>query len=423
MTNKKEALVNFPETLNGLWDEAFLRIVPEMPFIIWQDERKTRTISWKEAIALAHCMAGFLLSRGINKGDTFGVLSINNPALIYIDIAGRLIGAIPVMIPEYANTTQVSEIARQTEMKMILVSDPDTYHRALAALGTNFKVKDIVTLFDDEQVLVPGRTAIFDWLIDPGKVYWREHLPEIRQLKASVVSDEICCISYQTREVDEVSSMIDTHASLLKKLYSILPQYSELSEAKSLMPCVPYWDLNNRLKGYYLPLYYNMKVYLPHGTSSIENALRSMQPELVLMSSAQINGLYDRIVGKISLKGWMSRGRYLRALKTGAKYLQALDNQKKPGVLLNWNYRNGKKLMRKGLLKPLNPNLKAIMLSDSGISEPAITFFLHIDLPVYNSNGEKITQANRTSVLSLNPESTPFVLKKMPETEQTAEGV
>lgn len=415
--SKKESLQQFPDNLNELWDQSYSRIIPELPFILWQDEQKNRIVSWKETIALAYCMAGFLLSRKITRGDTFGVFAHNNPALIYIELGGRLIGAIPVMIPDEASTQELAEIARQTEMKMIIVSDADTYHRALAALGTNFTVKDIVTLFDDEQILVPGRTAIFDWLIDPGKVYWRENLPEIKGLKAQVHAEDVCCISFEIPKGAEPKGSVDTHTSLLHKFQQSLIHYAALAESKTFMPCVPYWNLENRIKGYYLPMHLNMKILLPHGTSSIENALRSLQPEIVLVSAAQFNGLFDRIQGKISLKGWMGKRRYLQALKTGELYYQTLDAGKKPGIWLNWKFNQSRKLLRKGLMKKLNPNLKAILLGNSGIGIEAITFLLQVDIPVYAHTGEVINQENRKNFISLNPESTPFVIRKMPDTE------
>ncbi len=415
--SKKESLQQFPENLNELWEQAYSRIIPEMPFILWQDEKKNRLISWKETIALAYCMAGFLLSRKITRGDTFGVFAHNNPALIYIELGGRLIGAIPVMIPDEADTQALAEIARQTEMKMIMVSDADTYHRALAALGTNFTVKDIVTLFDDEQILVPGRTAIFDWLIDPGKVYWRENLPEIKGLKSQVHAEDVCCISYSLQENAEIVGRVDTHASLLYKFQQCLSDFSSLAGNKTFMPCVPFWQLNNRLKGYYLPLQLNMKILLPHGTSTIENAMRSLHPEVVLLAAPQFNGLFERLKGKISHKGWMGKRRFLTALKTGELYYQTLDSGKKPGIWLSWRFKQSRKLLRNGILKKLNPYLKAILLIDKGISVESITFLLQIDIPVYADSGELITPENRKNHTTLNPVSTPFVIRKNVETE------
>ncbi len=419
--SKKESLQQFPETLNELWDQAYSRIIPEMPFILWQDEKKNRIVSWKETIALGYCMAGFLLSRNITRGDTFGVFAQNNPALIYIELGGRLLGAIPVMIPYEASTKDVAEIARQTGMKMVMVSDADTYHRALAALGTNFTVKDIVTLFDDEQILVPGRTAIFDWLIDPGKSYWRENLPEIKGLKNQVQADDVCCISYEIQQDHSLKGSVDTHATLLKKFQEELTAFSSLGEAKTFMPCVPYWKLENRLKGYYLPLQFNMQIIFPHGNSSIENALRSLKPEVMLVSSAQLNGLFDRLKGKISLKGWMGKRNYTKALKTGLQYYQTLDSQTKPGFLLAWRFKRARQRIRQGLIKPLNPLLKYILLSDEGLSLEACTFFLQADIPIYTNSGTLITAENRKQFVTMTPASTPFVIKKMPETEPVPE--
>jgi long-chain acyl-CoA synthetase len=408
---KQTAPVSIPATLNALWDDAFGRIIPELPFIIWQDDSKTRVVSWKESIAISYCMAGFLLSRGIKRGETLGVFSTNNPAVLYIELGARLLGAIPVMIPEDFATLEVSEVAQKTGMKMILVSDPDTYHKALAALGANFQVKDIVTLFDDEQVLVPGRTAIFNWLLDPGKVYWRENMPEIKALKAAVHEDDVCSISWTRDASGQLLSEIHTHQMIMQKLLSTELSLQEMPEGTSLMPCVPFWVFENRLKGFYMPLHRCMRMLIPHATASVENAIRDMKPEVILISSAQLNGLYERLTGKLSHKGWYARRKYQDALKAGAKYLQALDNAQKPGIWLKWKYTSGKKRLRKGVLKKLNPSLKAILLCDTGVSEPAISLFLQLDVPVFSPEGFRITQNNRGQVVSLNPIQNAFVHK------------
>lgn|GEM_PF-5043051 len=418
---KQTAPVSIPSTLNALWDDAFRRMIPELPFIIWQDERKTRIVSWKESIAISYCMAGFLLSRGIKRGETLGVFSTNNPAVLYIELGARLLGAIPVMIPEDFATLELSEVAQKTNMKMILVSDPDTYHKALAALGANFQVKDIVTLFDDEQVLVPGRTAIFNWLLDPGKAYWRENMPEIKALKEAVHEDDVCSISWKRDDSGALVSDIHTHQMLMQRLLAAELSLQELPEATSLMPCVPFWDFDNRLKGFYLPLHRCMRLMIPHATASVENAIRELKPEVILISSAQLNGLHARLTSKLSHKGWYARKRYQNAIKAGAKWLQTLDNGQKPSIVLKWKCASAKKLLRKGILKKLNPGLKAILLSDNGVSDPAISLFLQLDIPVFSAPGFRITQGNRDQVVSLNPIHNAFVHKVETRQEEQQE--
>jgi hypothetical protein len=160
-----------------------------------------------------------------------------------------------------------------------------------------------------------------------------------------------------------------------------------------------------------------MKILLPHGTSTIENAMRSLHPEVVLLAAPQFNGLFERLKGKISHKGWMGKRRFLTALKTGELYYQTLDSGKKPGIWLSWRFKQSRKLLRNGILKKLNPYLKAILLIDKGISVESITFLLQIDIPVYADSGELITPENRKNHTTLNPVSTPFVIRKNVETE------
>ena len=113
----------------------------------------------------------------------------------------------------------------------------------------------------------------------------------------------------------------------------------------------------------------------------------------------------------------MGKRRFLNALKTGELYYQTLDSGKKPGIWLSWRFKQARKLLRNGILKKLNPYLKAILISDKGISVEAITFLLQIDVPVYADSGELITPENRKNYTTLNPVSTPFVIPKNVETE------
>jgi hypothetical protein len=62
-------------------------------------------------------------------------------------------------------------------------------------------------------------------------------------------------------------------------------------------------------------------------------------------------------------------------------------------------------------LKKLNPGLKAILLCDTGVSEPAISLFLQLDVPVFSPEGFSNTQNNRGQVVSLNPIQNAFVHK------------
>jgi len=320
------------------------------------------------------------------------------------------------MIPEEAGTAQVAEIARQTGLKMMLVSDADTYHKTIAGLGANFQVKHIVTLFDDDQVLVPGRTAIFEWVIDPGKVYWREHLPEIKELKASVKPDDVCCITYHLDENGKLENEIETHASLAAKAEQHIKMFGKLMvEGGSLMICVPYFVLQNRLLGFYLPLWFRQKILIPNPRTTIEHGIKFMRPTCVVLSAIQLNGLDERLKGWISLKGWVKRKRYQMALSAGAKYIRTLDNDQKPGIFLRWKFGRARKLLKQGLMQTLDAGLASIILNSPGVADPAISLFLYMDFPVYRWDGVRVTQANRHQIVSLSPVSEPFVKTKIPK--------
>jgi hypothetical protein len=60
-------------------------------------------------------------------------------------------------------------------------------------------------------------------------------------------------------------------------------------------------------------------------------------------------------------------------------------------------------------------------LSDEGLSLEACTFFLQADIPIYTNSGTLITAENRKQFVTMTPASTPFVIKKMPETEPVPE--
>ena len=405
---KKTTLMKVPDTLTRVWEQAYGLIVPEHPFITWQSEKKTHVASWKETNAMAHCMAGFLLSKDVKKGEAFGVFSSNNPAVIYLELGAHLIGAIPVMIPGEVNSSQLSEIAQETGLKVLVVSDADRYHKAIAGLGSNFSVQHIITLFDDDQVLVPGRTAIFDWVVDPGKVYWREHLVEINTLKASVQPDDVCCITY-TFINDHLNSKIDTHEIFIQELQQCLNSFQEIQQNGSFLICQPYANRLNRLLGLYLPLILVKQILIPHSRATIEQAIRYLEPKWALLSSTQLNGLAERLMGKVTLKNWYKRYVYQRAIKVGEKYFKALDNQMKPNLWLKYRYSKSKQRLRKGFLKMLHPEIQGVILNDKGLSEMTITLFLHMEMPIYDALGNRITRENRFQLIGKNPASDSFV--------------
>ena len=173
-------------TIIRFWEALLPTQQSEQPSLqLWQGQGYQPT-SFKDVHAQAHCVAGYLMRRGIGKGDHIGIVA--KPGLRYhvFHIALQYLGIVNVTFPPGFSSREIEQMAFRYNFKMLYVDSAAEF----LALG-EFKdlkagLQGVIIGEDDVDALEPDKIVTFDRVVTIGKSAWREEANQLRALKAAV---------------------------------------------------------------------------------------------------------------------------------------------------------------------------------------------------------------------------------------------
>jgi len=93
--------------------------LPDKKAVIYGD----RSITFKELDRAADRIAGFLLKRGINKGDRVGIIFSNIPEFVFAYFGVARLGAVGVPLDTRLKGSELSSILRDAEIKAAFITE------------------------------------------------------------------------------------------------------------------------------------------------------------------------------------------------------------------------------------------------------------------------------------------------------------
>jgi long-chain acyl-CoA synthetase len=135
-------------TIAHLWRNAVAADRTTPAYLVEDDGKGWREVSWRDADELVRAYANGLLARGIGKGDTFAILARNSLDWALVDFALAQIGA--VGIPIYANSApkDVGYLLSHSEAVGIVCEDAEQLSKVESVSEELPKLEQVLT-YDD----------------------------------------------------------------------------------------------------------------------------------------------------------------------------------------------------------------------------------------------------------------------------------
>ena len=194
--------------------KAFWRSVEqhgEKPALLVKREKQYRPITYTELGRRVYAFARALHELGVRKGDRVAILAENCPEWAITDWATLCLGAITVPIYPTLTAPQVSEILRDSEPKVLVVSDKKQRRKACEAVeGTGLNPQMICIEPDSG-----GETPSFEQMLNqPGALTESE----LRALVDASQPDDIITFIYTSGTTGESKGAMLTHHNLITKI-------------------------------------------------------------------------------------------------------------------------------------------------------------------------------------------------------------
>lgn len=189
-------------TLPAVWDELYRRVSPEAVAVeVYRGPGPAgiERLTYKELNANAHCLAAYLLAKGLQPGARVLIVSGAQAQLVLLDLAAQLAGGVAAVASPQLPLGRFERVLQLAQPAVVLVAELATYRRlqpafeafiargadaAAARSAAPFEV--IVAARATDEALEADRATLLERAIELGKVHWREHTAAVRAAKAAV---------------------------------------------------------------------------------------------------------------------------------------------------------------------------------------------------------------------------------------------
>ena len=235
-----------------IWKRFFQNPHPEQAWLFQPGKPKNLQLTYKDLNAQAHCVAAFLLDRGLKKGEVVAVISDNSPFAVTVDLGIQYGGGVVMFIPlSMTSETVVNRILVKNNARFVFVEKAENYAKAGYFNAIRDKIEGIFLQEDDIDNLPYDRLSTYDRIITLGKVLWRENRSHVNSRKESIAFNDNYSLVIH-REKEDATEKIS-----YKKLEQLISEGELFFKEKELTTVASLEDpssLRQRVYGFFCPL-------------------------------------------------------------------------------------------------------------------------------------------------------------------------
>lgn len=276
-------------TIKKFWERLLPAQNAELPCLQEWGNGKYHPSSFKDVHAQAHCVAGYLMRRGLKKGDHVGIIA--KPGMRYhvLHIALQYLGAVNVTIPHNFSAEEIDKLALKHHFNLLFVDSAAQF----LAYGEFKEMKEqllcVIIGEDEVDALDPEKIVTMDRVVTLGKAAWREDANELKAMKAAVMPQDLYSILLEPEgkasnvKMEHWMSAVDNaEKSLLNaQVRSLL---STITPDRLLWRAYAFAAVSNRISWWIRP------------EQDLRGAMYSeIKPEMILLNPPGLLGLYEML--------------------------------------------------------------------------------------------------------------------------------
>jgi len=297
--------------------KAFWRSVEqhgEKPALLVKREKQYRPIPYTELGRRVYALARALHELGVHKDDRVAILAENCPEWAITDWATLCLGAITVPIYPTLTAPQVGEILRDSEPKVLVVSDKKQRRKACEAVeGTGLNPQMICIEPDSG-----SETPSFEQMLNqPGALTEAA----LRALVEASQPDDIVTFIYTSGTTGEPKGAMLTHRNFISNIEAVL-ELIDWRPDDVFLSFLPLSHVFERMGGHFLPIYAGLTIAHAESLFTLASDLLEVKPTLMLGVPRFYASVMDRILASVRQMPPLRQKLFYRMLEVGKVYAQ-----------------------------------------------------------------------------------------------------
>lgn len=346
--------------------------IREKDFGIWHET------TWEDYAVKIVKLAKYFENLGLSKGDNIAIIGDNKPEWIIAELAGQLLGLIPMGIYQDSVTEEVQYLLEASDSAVVIGEDQEQVDKALDIIEDLPKIKKII-FYDDrgmyQQMYQNDILTSFDDALDT---------IEIQQNDVQVYLEQ----KVRLLSLDDIAIMCTTSGTTGKPKLTMLTHHNLLFMAESLAEADPKYSTDEFVSFLPLPwigeqmmcvvsaLKFGFTVNFPESAETMQEDMKEIGPNFVFSPPRVWENMASSVQVKIMDASPIKQFMYKNLLPVGYAYAETVFNKLTPSLWLKIKYRFAYIVMFRKLKERLGfSRLRSAMTGGAALGPDTFKFF------------------------------------------------
>jgi long-chain acyl-CoA synthetase len=253
-----------------------------------------------------------LYEMGLRKGDKIVTVSTNRPEWNFTDIGMAMLGVVNVPVFTSLNAAEYEHIIKDSEAKLVIISDAKLYCCVSQALNNNYQLVGVYT-FDN----VEGAQNWME-IVNKGKSCSDITRSAVEKVKEDIKPDTLAVLIYTSGTTSKPKGVMLSHRNLTSNFISAASVFN-LKPTDKYLSILPLCHVGGRM-GNYQTQYSGTSIYYAENMGTIAVNMQEIKPDGFDAVPRILEKFYDVIISKGKKLTGVKKKLFFWAVSLGDKY-------------------------------------------------------------------------------------------------------
>lgn len=357
---------------------------PDTVYLSRKESGKWADYTYRDLLAYIDCLTGWLMSRGLQKGDRVALILENSPEFYCIDQSLQKLGIINVSIYPTLTAEETAFILNDSGARILFVGNPFLLKKFKKVEDKCHTVEVVVSFPED--VETGDKLVTYKQVLEQGRGLHSSWSEQIETRFKEVGHDDVATLIYTSGTTGVPKGAMLTHYNFLSNCYDANDLVPDITKDDKFLSFLPLSHVFERM-AYYLTTYLGSSVAFAENIDKVAQNIAEVKPTLMAAVPRLLERVHDRVMKSGTEAGGMKAKIFLWALGVGEKARHRRDEGKSKGPVLSAQYALANKLVFSKIKEKMGGRLK-LFVSGGGALPPHVgEFFANLGIQVQEGFG------------------------------------